>query len=126
MLLTVEGLCIMCGVKPSMEGQAGAKEANSWQPGKKFLGNPKLFGNRARSSSATQKCLGQFDKDYIPDKTIKAIQPFIENPDFVQGNINLASKACVSLWIRAMHTYHFVARSISKENITTPPKHHHP
>jgi dynein heavy chain len=70
--------------------------------------------------------LGQFDKDYIPDKTIKAIQPFIENPDFVQGNINLASKACVSLWIRAMHTYHFVARSIPKENITTPPKHHHP
>lgn len=55
----------------------------------------RILGNRARSSSATQKCLGQFDKDYIPDKTIKAIQPFIENPDFVQKYQSGVQSLCI-------------------------------
>jgi dynein heavy chain, axonemal len=108
-LLTVEGLCIMFGVKPSMEGQAGAKVANYWPPGKKFLGNAKEVLDN----------MFNFEKDHIPDKTIKAIQPFIDNPDFVPEKIKLASSACeaMCMWIRAMHTYHFVALEVEPKRI---------
>ncbi len=35
-----------------------------------------------------------YDKDHIPDRIIKRIEPFIEDPNFTPAAIEKASKAC--------------------------------
>merc|ERR1719446_1847215 len=35
--LTMEAMCVLKNVPPKMEGAAGAKVANYWEPGKKML-----------------------------------------------------------------------------------------
>ena len=59
--------------------------------------------------------LYDYDKDNIPDAVIQKINPYVANPDYTPGNIEKVSHACTSicLWVRAMHKYHHVAKSVA-------------
>ena len=48
-------------------------------------------------------------------RVIKAIDPFMADPDFEPKQIEKASKACtaICMWVRAMHVYHNVALQVS-------------
>jgi dynein heavy chain len=108
-VLVLKGLCIMFGTKPTMEGQAGSKTENYWIPGKKLLGDAKGLLEQ----------MFTFDKDNIPDKVIKAIQPVIDDPSFQPSKIQSVSSACTAMcqWTRAMHTYHYVALEVEPKRI---------
>ncbi len=108
--LTMEALCIMFQVKPNKvkdpNGAMGKKINDYFGPSKQqLLNDPKglLSGMK------------KFDKDNIPDKLIKGITPYIEDPTFTPENVAKASKACtaICMWCRAMHTYHFVAIGVA-------------
>ena len=108
-VLVLKGLCIMFGIKPTMEGQAGSKTENFWLPGKKLLGDAKGLLDK----------MFEYDKDNIPDKVIKAIQPIIDDPSFQPSKIQSVSSACTAMcqWTRAMHTYHYVALEVEPKRI---------
>ena len=108
-VLVLEGLCIMFGIAPTKEGQAGAKTDNWWIPGKKVLGDARGLLDK----------MFDYDKDHIPDKTIKAIQRIIDNPKFQPSIIQAVSSACTAMcqWTRAMHTYHYVALEVEPKRI---------
>ncbi|CAM9371173.1 unnamed protein product [Choristocarpus tenellus] len=59
--------------------------------------------------------LVKFDKDNIPDRTIKKVEPFATNPEFTPEVIEKASKACtaICMWSLAMYKYHFVALGVA-------------
>ncbi|CAM9544257.1 unnamed protein product [Chrysoparadoxa australica] len=106
--LTMEALCIMFTIKPE-------KAADPDNPGKKI--NDYFAAAKKNLLSNANKLLADmqnFDKDNIPDKVIKQIDPFMENPDFEPKQIEKASKACtaICMWVRAMHVYHNVALQV--------------
>jgi dynein heavy chain len=74
-----------------------------WAKSKKFLSDSKFI-----------ETLKKYDKDNIPEKTIKAVQKYIDNPDFIPAKVGSVSAAAKSLcmWARAMHTYHRVAKEV--------------
>lgn len=51
--------------------------------------------------------LKTFDKDHIPTDVIKAIQPYLQLPEFDPQVVKKASKAAYGLccWVRAMDQY---------------------
>ena len=108
-VLVLKGLCIMFSVPPVKEGQAGAKTDNWWIPGKKMLGNAKEILDK----------MFDYDKDNIPDKVIKQIQPVIDDANFQPSKIKSVSSACEAMcqWTRAMHTYHFVALEVEPKRV---------
>jgi dynein heavy chain len=104
--LTLQGVCIMFGVKPIKENNPdGAGKIDNWykacQP---LLANPQAFLDS----------LMNFDKDNIPEKVIKTVQSLVDNPDFTPEKIKKASNACTAIctWVLAMHTYYFIARDV--------------
>eukprot|EP00960_Hanusia_phi_P026860 746504-Hanusia_phi.AAC.16 len=107
--LVIESLCIMFQVAPAKVGEAGKKVDDFWIPGKKLLGDAKGLLDR----------MFDYDKDHIPDKVIKSIQKYIDNPDFLPAKIESVSKACTAMcqWTRAMHTYHYVALDVEPKRI---------
>ena len=66
-------------------------------------------------AKAFMQSLIDFDKDNIPDRVIKNISPFMDDPGFTPAAIEKASKACtaICMWARAMHKYHFVALGVA-------------
>lgn len=58
-------------------------------------------------------------QDNIGDVVIKAIQPYIDNEEFQPAAIAKVSKACTSIcqWVRAMHKYHFVAKTVEPKRV---------
>ena len=85
----------------------GKKIDDYWTAGKgQLLADAKVFLDK----------LFTFDKDNIPDKVIKAIAPFIDDPAFTPQAIEKASKACtaICMWARAMYKYHFVALGMTQ------------
>ena len=105
--LVIEAVCIMKGVAPKMVAgeKPGQKVADYWTPGKSLLQDPRKFLDS----------LFKYDKDNIPEDRIVKIQKSIDDPDFTPENIEKVSKACKSicLWVRAMHKYDTVAKSIA-------------
>ncbi|CAB4026765.1 dynein heavy chain 1, axonemal-like, partial [Paramuricea clavata] len=105
--LVIDAVCIIKGVKPKKVAgeKVGTKVDDYWEPGKALLQDPAKF----------LEGLFKFDKDNIPDSNIQKIQPYIDNEDFTPAAIAKVSKACTSicLWVRAMHKYHFVVRSVA-------------
>ena len=102
--LCMEAVCIMFEVKPE-------KVADPDTPGKKIddyfkAAQKNLLGKAEELLGNMQK----YDKDNIPEKIIKRINPFIEDPNFTPAAIEKASKACkaMCMWVRAMHTYNEV------------------
>lgn len=78
-------------------------------PGKKLLNDAKGLLDK----------MFEFDKDHIPDKVIKKIESYIQNPDFMPAKIQSVSQACTAMcqWTRAMHTYHYVALEVEPKRI---------
>ncbi|CAM9802349.1 unnamed protein product, partial [Ectocarpus fasciculatus] len=73
--LTMEVCCIMFDVKPNKvkDPDSGKKVDDFWEPAKKqLLADAKGF----------MDSLVKFDKDNIPDRIIKKVEPFNNNPDF--------------------------------------------
>jgi dynein heavy chain len=68
--LTMEAVCILLGEKPD------------WDTAKKVLSDKDFMRN-----------LYDFDKDNIPEKTIKALKKYIENPDYTPEAVQRQSKA---------------------------------
>ncbi|KAF6028262.1 hypothetical protein EB796_013428 [Bugula neritina] len=103
----MEAVCIMKGIKPKKKDgeKPGQKIDDYWEPAKSILSDPARF----------LESLFKYDKDNIPEAVITKIQPYIDNPVFTPANIEKVSKACTSLcqWARAMHKYHFVAKSVA-------------
>lgn len=108
-VLTIKVCCIMFDVKPIKKNDPnnpGKKIDDYWEAGgKSLLTDAKVFINN----------LMTFDKDNIPDRIIKAIAPFMDDPNFTPAAIERASKACtaVCMWARAMYKYHFVALGVA-------------
>ncbi|CAN0405179.1 unnamed protein product, partial [Ascophyllum nodosum] len=106
--LTMEVCCLMFDVKPVKikDPDSGKKVDDFWEPAKKQL----LADARGFMDS-----LVKFDKDNIPDRIIKKVEPFQSNPDFTPEQIEKASKACtaICMWALAMYQYHFVALGVA-------------
>ncbi|KAK2862487.1 hypothetical protein Q5P01_002020 [Channa striata] len=105
--LVIEALCIMKAIKPKkVPGEKpGTKVDDYWEPGKALLQDPGKF----------LESLFKYDKDNISDSVITLVQPYIDNEEFQPASIAKVSKACTSIcqWVRAMHVYHFVAKSVA-------------
>lgn len=53
------------------------------------------------------KKLQEYDKDHIPESTLKKLKDYIDNKDFVPEIVVKVSKVCKSMcmWVRAIDTY---------------------
>ena len=103
-ILTMEAVCIMMGVKPKKTGDVGNKVDDYWDQAKKYvLGDTKLLEK-----------LQNYDKDNIPEDIINKVTPYVENPDFEPEKVATASGACkgLCLWVRALNTYNKVAKVV--------------
>jgi dynein heavy chain, axonemal len=75
MVMTVmEAVCILKGLKPT------------WEDSKKLLNDSNFLSS-----------LASYDKDNIPYKTIKALQKYLTNPEFVPERVQKVSAAARSL-----------------------------
>lgn len=103
--LTLQACCIMFDIKPE-------KVNDPDNPGKKINDYFKA-AQKNLLASATEMMAGMqnYDKDNIPDRIIKGIDPFMQMPEFEPAMVEKASKACkaICMWVRAMHKYHEVA-----------------
>jgi dynein heavy chain, axonemal len=108
-VLTIKVCCLMFDVKPIKKNDPntpGKKIDDYWEAGKNnLLTDAKVFLNS----------LFAFDKDNIPDRIIKQLAPFMDDPNFTPAAIEKASKACtaICMWARAMYKYHFVALGVA-------------
>lgn len=53
------------------------------------------------------KKLQEYDKDHIPETTLKKLKDYVDNKDFVPDIVAKVSKVCKSMcmWVRAIDTY---------------------
>merc|ERR1719335_952959 len=100
--VTLEAVCILLDLRPQRRrGPDGGFVYESWETAKRELLGDCQFLRR----------LMEFDKDNIPERVIRRLQPYIDNEEFVPETIQKYSRACQALcmWVRSMHTYHHVA-----------------
>ena len=108
-MLTIKVCCIMFDVKPIKKNDPnnpGRKIDDYWEAGQRSLINDaKIFLSN----------LMTFDKDNIPDRIIKAIAVYMDDPSFTPVAIERSSKACtaICMWARAMYKYHYVALGVA-------------
>ncbi|RLN44872.1 hypothetical protein BBJ28_00009701 [Nothophytophthora sp. Chile5] len=111
--LTMEAACIIFGIKPTMKAdpdKAGQKVKDYWESAQKtILGNAKKL----------MEDMLKFDKDNIGDKIIQELDRYIEMEEFSPAAVRKASVACeaICMWVRAMHTYHNVAKMVEPKKI---------
>lgn len=108
-VLTMKVVCYMFDTKPVKKNdpnKPGVKIDDFWEAGQK---------THLTDAKAFIESLKNFDKDNIPDRIIRAITPFMDDPGFTTEAISKASKACtaVCMWARAMFKYHFVALGVA-------------
>lgn len=92
MVMTVmEAVCILLGNK------------TDWASAKGLLGDTQFLSR-----------LVNYDKDNIPDKLLRNLKKYIDNPKFVPEIVEKTSKACKSLclWVRAIDSYAHVFRTV--------------
>ncbi|CAH1788942.1 unnamed protein product [Owenia fusiformis] len=87
----MEAVCLLLGQK------------SDWASAKVVLGDSKFLEK-----------LYNYDKDHIPDKMVKALKKYIDNPKFVPDEVAKVSKACKSMcmWVRAMDVYARVFKTV--------------
>ncbi|CBZ27922.1 putative dynein heavy chain [Leishmania mexicana MHOM/GT/2001/U1103] len=83
-----------------------------------LLGEKDLSWDRAKLVMSRMdfiKDLQNYKRDDLSDKTIKAIQKYIHNPDFQPEEVAKSSKACKSLamWVLAMNNYYEVVKVVA-------------
>ena len=106
--LVMEAVGIMKGLKPKRvdnPNKPGSKMDDYWDVTKGELVDPGRF----------LESLFKYDKENIPEATIRAIEPYIQNEDFLPSAVSKVSKACTSLclWVRAMYKYYHVAIGVA-------------
>ena len=110
--LVMKAVSVMMGVKRKKKSK---KKIDAWEFAKK-----KLLG----SSSFTRKLLN-YDKDNIPDKVIKQIQVFLENPKFDPEVIGKSSCGFAEMGLIICHCgnslLHTHTRSLTVSPPTPPP-----
>ena len=89
--ITMEGVCIMLDEKPD------------WPTAKKVLGDSQFLNN-----------LKTYDKDNIPEPTIKKLQKYINDENMQVAVVERVSSAAKGLcmWLHAMNVYHKVAKEV--------------
>ncbi|XP_021206053.2 dynein axonemal heavy chain 6 isoform X1 [Bombyx mori] len=87
----MEPVCILMGVKPD------------WDSTKKLLADVNFIGK-----------LADYDKDHIPDATLKKIKVYLTHKDFNPDTVVKVSKVCRSmvLWVQAIDMYAKVFRVV--------------
>ncbi|KAK3287738.1 hypothetical protein CYMTET_4767 [Cymbomonas tetramitiformis] len=103
--VVMEAVCIMLGQKAArVRNDEGRMVPDYWEASKKLLGQ---FG--------FLQSLQTFDKDHIPDATIKKIQAYLDMHDFDPKVVKSASSAChgLCLWVRAMDKYSETAKIVA-------------
>eukprot|EP00744_Colponema_vietnamica_P000902 GILI01001554.1.p1 GENE.GILI01001554.1~~GILI01001554.1.p1 ORF type:complete len:2075 (+),score=684.51 GILI01001554.1:415-6225(+) len=106
--LTMEAVCIMQNVKPVKKNdptKPGVKFDDYWEAAQtNLLKDPVKF----------LQSLTLFDKDNIPEATIKKIEPYMVREDFEPSRVKSASVACeaICMWVRAMFKYYHVAKNV--------------
>lgn len=111
--LTMEAACIIFGIKPAIKAdpdKAGQKLKDYWESAQKtILSNAKKL----------MEDMVNFDKDNINDKIIQELDRYIEMIEFSPAAVRKASVACeaICMWVRAMHTYHNVAKLVEPKKI---------
>eukprot|EP00116_Pleurobrachia_bachei_P000174 sb/3460436/ len=90
-MVVMEAVCILLGSKPD------------WASAKGLLGDSTFLSR-----------LTNYDKDNIPDKILRTLKKYIDNPKFVPEIVEKTSKACRSLclWVRAIDSYAHVFRTV--------------
>ena len=91
-VLTIKVCCLMFEVKPIKKNdpsQPGKKIDDYWEAGQKGL---------LSDAKAFIQSLFDFDKDNIPDRIVKSIAPFMDDPAFTPAAIEKASKACTAVY----------------------------
>lgn len=65
------------------------------------------------------KRLQEYDKDHIPESTIKKLKVYIDNKDFVPEKVAAVSKVCKSmcLWVRAIDKYAKVYKVVAPKKV---------
>ncbi|GBF98747.1 dynein heavy chain axonemal [Raphidocelis subcapitata] len=106
--LVMETACIMFDEKPKMKEdptKMGKKVPDYWDASKKLLADPTRFLDS----------LLTYDKDNIPEATIRKVEPYIALEEFTPEAVSKVSRACTSIcmWVRAMHLYNTVALSVA-------------
>eukprot|EP00731_Ephydatia_muelleri_P001617 Em0001g1617a len=86
----MESICILFNTRPD------------WASAKQVLGDSSLM-----------KKMIDYDKDNIPESTLKKLKKYIDNPKFLPEIVEKTSKACKSmcLWVRAIDLYAHVAKT---------------
>merc|ERR1719506_3059368 len=110
--MTMSALCILLDVKPEkVTKDDGKKVDDYWEPAKKdVLGDTKILSR-----------LKSFDKDNIPETTLRRLGPFIKKKSFTPEEVKKSSTACAGIcqWIRAVNAY---AKSKPKATEAKPEK----
>ncbi|EDO27355.1 predicted protein, partial [Nematostella vectensis] len=95
---------VLNGTRP-LAKEAGIPEGDrpDWPSAKTMLGDAGFL-----------KKLMDYDKDKIPDSTLRKLKKYIDNPKFVVEVVEKVSKACRSMvmWVRAMDLYARVYRTV--------------
>ncbi|KAG5177491.1 dynein heavy chain and region D6 of dynein motor-domain-containing protein [Tribonema minus] len=106
--LAMEVCCILFDIKPVKvkDPETGKKVDDYWDSAKKQL---------LADAKAFMDSLVKFDKDNIPDRIIRKVEPYTQDPEFTPAKIEKASKACtaICMWALAMYKYHFVALGVA-------------
>uniref|UniRef100_A0A1X7UKU1 AAA+ ATPase domain-containing protein n=2 Tax=Amphimedon queenslandica TaxID=400682 RepID=A0A1X7UKU1_AMPQE len=87
----MESICILFNSPPN------------WPSAKQLLGDSSLM-----------KKMIEYDKDNIPDSTLKRLKKYVDDPQFEPDIVEKTSKACKSMcmWVRAMDKYSKVFRTV--------------
>jgi dynein heavy chain, axonemal len=83
-----------------------------------LLGEKDLSWDRAKLVMSRMdfiKDLQNYKRDDLTEKTIKALQKYIKNPEFQPDEVAKSSKACKSLamWVLAMNNYYEVVKVVA-------------
>jgi dynein heavy chain len=105
--LVMGAVCVMFEQKPVKAqdpDHPGKTVEDFWEPGRKLLADPRAILDR----------MFTFDKDNIPERILRKIQPYIDDPEFTPENIKKKSSAATSMcmWVRAMELYARVAKDV--------------
>ena len=86
-----------------------AKVPDYWGKSKKLLNDYKKF-------IATME---NYDKDNIPTDRVQAIQPYLDDPEFVPEKIRKASEAAEGIckWVVAVCKYDLIAKEVKPRRL---------
>ena len=107
--VVMEVICVMVGKAPIQGRDSfGNTTKDYWGASKQLLAQLDFMAG----------IIG-FDRDHIPDATIKKIQPYLAMDDFSPKVVKRSSSACYGLcvWVRAMDVYSRVIKVVAPKRV---------